>query len=864
MSDRTARISSGGLWTDLSIKDALLLCVYQCFIPFNCTIMNLILQNVPRPQKEALSEPVHEKNSSAGYGDYEYRSDISRHSDLVVGRATERVPEREGLDKPWYGAGSKATDAIVSQRNGFESRHGFQSYRAPRSAQPVAQLHQTQSIANRSSRGISRNWKNSEEEEYMWDDMNSRLTDHGALDSSRGDGWTPDDAEKQEVEEHLSQTRSEREIGSRIKRETSMDPAIAQKGQDITGHRTSSGWSSQKPFPVDGLINMGIASLISGKSEGQSTSICGLSTSMSSSFVKAGHVLPLSTSVVGAPSIGSLTTSSTSFDTSTGVLGPHHQPPGPASPSGQLSIHQSSHSPSSSVVHQHQPSHSMTDEPGPKTSLPPGPLNQIPQISSGQDSFPLMSGTLPSNQSQTSQYLHTSSSSISLSQLRHVPFTQQQPELNQSQPSGQTQKPLHRGSISGTPQATEHPAQGHSNSPAANITGETDTSSLLAAIMKSGLLSKTSVSGSLPNLNFQDSGALPSNLNIHPPLPSGPPPVQLATSSASMVASASVSGLDSSVNVSSLTANPQRAAVLPPLPPGPPPLSSLVGSTTSQTSNIASAVPKPLSNLLSSLLAKGLISASTTESPTLTTTQLPTQPQNHCFGPSSSSSILVSSGPISSTIPTTSGKELHSLKSEVNSTISSSQITTEAKDLIGIEFKPEIIREPHQSVINALFDDTLHHCNVCGLRLKLKERLDRHMEWHASKQPESIHHRASRRWYTSLNDWVSENGGLPSGSMGIASMQVLVKELEKGELMIPADESQCICALCGELFEDFYSHERDEWMFKGAVYMTIPVGEGNIGTTDKSAAQGPIVHSNCISQSSVYDLGLMEHIKTET
>ncbi|XP_042481661.1 polyadenylation and cleavage factor homolog 4-like [Macadamia integrifolia] len=791
-------------------------------------------KNSQRPQREVLSEPVHEKNTGATYGDYEYGSDLSRHPDMGAESGSERLTER-GLDKTWYGARSSA-DSVVGLTNGFDARHGFSNYQAPRSTtQAVAQLQNTPSTVNRSSRGISKNWKNSEEEEYMWDDMNFRLTDHGAPDSSRRDGWTPDDSEKLD-EEHLPQPLSEHDIGSKINRETSSDSkSMTKRGQATFGHRTSPMWSLQEPHPVDAHT-------------GQTLMVSGGSASLSSPFTRAG----LRPQMV--PSSGSA-----------GVLGQQrHLPLGSASPSRQSPSHQDPHSPVSFALHQHQQSHNLSEldhpqsehfaQPGLKPSQLAGSLNHVPQESSPVPfNQPGTQPNLQLNQSQPPQHLQTPSPLMPFPQLRpHTPFSQQQPQPEKlpSQISGQSRKLLPQVPNFGT-LTTGSSVPSHSNSSTVEQTGESNTRSLLDAVLKKGLFSNNL---GLPNLNFQESGS-PSNLNIRPPLPSGPPPIQHAGSSTPLV-SPSSSASASRGNASAVTTLPQRTAVRPPLPPGPPPSSSIVGSTSTQTSSITSATPNPLSSLLNSLVARGLISASTTESSTVTATQVPSQNQKLSPGPSTSSSMSVSLSPAAATIPSSSGNELPFTESGAKSTTTLSQATTsELKGLIGMEFKPEIIRESHPSVISGLFDDLSYNCNICGLRLRLKERLDRHMEWHASKKPEqSSCNMVSRRWYANLGDWIAGNVWHPSGPTSTASIEISVNvALEESEQAVPADESQCVCVLCGELFEDFYCHERDIWMFKGAVYMIIPAGDDN-GGTGGSAVQGPIVHATCASQISAYDL----------
>ncbi|XP_042504545.1 polyadenylation and cleavage factor homolog 4-like [Macadamia integrifolia] len=806
-------------------------------------------RNSQRPQREVLSEPVQE-NTGEAYGDYEYGSDLSRHPDMGTGSGSDRLSER-GLDKT-YGVGSSTVDSVVGQRNGSGAQHRFSKYQASRPAQAAAQLPLTLSTAKKSSRGMYRNWKNSEEEEYIWDDMNFRLMDHGARDSSRRDGWTSDDSEKLE-EEHLPQPRSEHDIGSRVNRETSLDSkSITQRGQAAFGYRTSPTWSLQEPHLLDNTHTSQTSMVSAGSDSRSGTSLtrAGLRSQMVPSSVSAG------------------------------VLGQQrHLPPGSASPSRQSHIPQHPHSPSSSL-HQRQPSHDLSeqdrlqeqsfDQPALKPSQLAGSLSCVPQESFNIPVNQLgTTQNLQLNQSPPPQHLRTPSPLIAFPQLKpHAPFSQQQPQADKllSQFSGQSQKPLHQGPNFGS-LTTGSSVLSHSNCSAADQIGESNASSLLSAILEKGLLSNNLASGGFPNLNFQESGSLPSSMNIQPPLPSGPPPVLHAASSIPMVSEASLLATVSHGNASTISALPQRTTVRPPLPPGPPPPSSIGGSTTVQMSSVTSGAPNSLSSLLSSLVAKGLISSSTTESSTVPATQMLSQNQSHSTGPITSSSMSVSSSPDAAIIPSSYGNELPFTESCPKSTTSLSQGTTSesnSKGLIGIEFKPEIIREPHPSVISGLFDDVPYHCKICGLGIRLEERLNKHMEWHASKKSEqSSCNLVSRRWFANLGDWIAGKEGHFSAPTSAASIEISVDALDESEHAVLADESQCVCLLCGELFEDFYNFERDEWMFKGAVYMTLPAGDGNGGTTGGSAVQGPIVHANCISQSNVHDLGWTERVKLE-
>ncbi|KAK2981500.1 hypothetical protein RJ640_030962, partial [Escallonia rubra] len=786
--------------------------------------------NIQRPQRGAISEPVREKNIGSSYEDYDYTPELSRHSGLGV------------------------AETISSQRNGFDIKRGFPNYSAPGSTNADAKLQPIPSLANRSSSGMNKSWKNSEEEEYMWDDMNSRTTSHGAASSLRKDPLVTDDSDSLNLENHIRRPQSIHDVGSRVDREPSIDSFSTDQNDQISfGHRTSSVWS-QEPLLTDRMKHLGSSRVVSGHSEGYPVSFSGSSTSA--------NIMARTSS---QPQMGAFHNDPPSFGFSTSAmsgstgrpLGQQRQSLGAASPSGRSPMHQHPPSPSQSAHHSIQAAHPLAEcdrqqalSRDPRISQFPGQLNTRRSSQISQDSVQMPPQNIHLGNSQKLQ--------PPLQPRRPVPFEHHlKPEAVQSEAAIQPLKsPLPQIPTVGNPSTKA--SSDHSNLLAAETIGQSSTSSLLAglaAVMESGILGK--VTGSLPKSSFQVAGATSSQVGVQPPLPSGPPPTQL-TFSGPMVASTSLVDPPPHEVTSVSPALSQGKVERPPLPPGPPPYSL---SASAQTSSVKSGSSNPVSSLLSSLVAKGLISSSKTEPCTSDLPQVSIQPQSQSPGIAPTTSVPVSAIPVSSVAALSSSKDEPSLsKLAAEASVAAPQTTkAKIKDLIGLEFKPDIIRELHPDVINDLLDDLPHQCSICGLRVRLPERFERHMEWHARRHPQAnSSKKASREWYAHSDDWVAGEAGMQSTYEPTCVSQGTAKALENCEPMVPADESQCVCILCGELFEDFYSQEREEWMFKGAVYLTIPMDMRKSGNTSEGAALGPIVHANCMSESSMHDLRLAE------
>ncbi|PKU81169.1 polyadenylation and cleavage factor homolog 4 [Dendrobium catenatum] len=801
-------------------------------------------KDVQLPQREQPSDFINERKGYKDIRDPVFSSQVPRQQDMGVGRISGRVKDLDELrrtvdqiseldepNKPYFETGV-AAQSTVYRRNGFDANHAYGSYRALKSApnnSQVASIH-----SNRTNWPVSKNWKTSEEEEYVWDEMGSRSADYEGARNKRNSLSTDDQDKLPGLQSREWMPMETDQVDSRLKKIDAVNPRSKTVGIEDRVHFTSDGeehYSQQHHQEIEPRVKKGTwplplrdrllpalgldhtISTVSGQTECRPTPLGGaLSTNNDNSIMPKSGLQSTLPSSLGS-SIDGLG--------SGGVLGQQRQlllrspsPVFPSIPSAPLQKQKLR----GLMDQDYLPVHS--SQIGQKSSQLADQLNRDPFAPAIHDSFPVLS-------EKPVQKTHATFNSQPSLPLTSLPVLSPYPEqhrssLRQSQPDPLMQAVQNETSAPVSQGFSPNKSKGlsgvmHSNCPI-DVSRQSNNSNLLASILSTDVLPDKPASG----LNI-----------IHPPLPSGPPPAQALTSSASLPTS--FAEMTSSHGIA-----PAFAPLflgggrLPPLPPGPPPSISLVG-TSSQTINSASIGLNPLSSLLSSLVAKGLITSASTKLPTITSSQM----SKESLSQNSDLDASTSTPPLSS-------KELI-----ICCEASSPHRASLDDSLIGIQFKTEIIREFHPLVIDSLLDNLKHRCMKCGLRLRHQHELQSHLDWHNSNDSEiSSMDKACRRWYSSISSWISGDVTPPCGPVPIIPIEAAPSQVIP-EPMVTADERQSICALCGEPFEDFYSIQRDEWMYKGTTYLNLTDEKCVSRGMENSIVEVPIVHAKCISASAV-------------
>lgn len=153
-----------------------------------------MLQNIQHPPKDVGTGSFQQNNLE--FGAYDYNTELARHSAPGIKKTSDRSSEQV-LDRSWYGSGSSIAETTSSRINSSNVKLGNTNYLGSEPANRDPKLQNAHKlVSGRSSIEIDRSWKNSEEEEYTWDDVNSRSTSYGVNRKSKRDPRLMDDSER--------------------------------------------------------------------------------------------------------------------------------------------------------------------------------------------------------------------------------------------------------------------------------------------------------------------------------------------------------------------------------------------------------------------------------------------------------------------------------------------------------------------------------------------------------------------------------------------------------------------------------------------------------------------------------------------
>ncbi|GAB0098150.1 hypothetical protein DMENIID0001_138570 [Sergentomyia squamirostris] len=149
--------------------------------------------------------------------------------------------------------------------------------------------------------------------------------------------------------------------------------------------------------------------------------------------------------------------------------------------------------------------------------------------------------------------------------------------------------------------------------------------------------------------------------------------------------------------------------------------------------------------------------------------------------------------------------------------------------------KPETIRTRQGAIVHQLFSGM--QCSSCGVRFPPEQTMkySQHLDWHFRQNRRdraSARKAHSREWYYEVTDWIQyeEIEDLEEREKNWFETQQLELDADKedsnqrggAESPIPScpalpDDSNRVCEVCHDPFEQFYHEETEEWHLKQAI-----------------------------------------------